>query len=96
LELIQTSLMMELLLLAVDIAATKKLQLTPGICYELDYQSAVTVKAYAVALGLTEEQMPWYQSPENDLERLLLSGPVLEEPEIEYILEKRRHLGEWK
>lgn len=95
-ELIQASLMMELLLLAVDIAATKKLQLTPGICYELDYQSAVTVKAYAVALGLTEEQMPWYQSPENDLERLLLSGPVLEEPEIEYILEKRRHLGEWK
>lgn len=95
-ELIRASLMMELLLLAVDIGATKKLPLSSGICYELDYQSAVTVKAYAAALGLTEEQIPWYQNPENDLERLLLSGPVLEEPEIGYILEKRRHLGEWK
>lgn len=90
------SLMMELLLFAVDLAAGEDISLDQGICYELDYQSAVAVKTYAAAFGLGADQMPWYQQPKNELEQLLLEGPVLAEPEIEYILEKRRHLNTWK
>ncbi len=45
------SLMIDLLLFAVDLSVEKKLPLDPGICYELEYQSAVAVKEYASALG---------------------------------------------
>jgi hypothetical protein len=95
-KLLHGSLMMELLLFTIDLAADEQIPLDFGVCYELGYQSAVAVEEYASALGHTAEQMPWYSPPQNDLQRLLLEGPVLSEPDIQYITEKRKHLNSWK
>lgn len=96
LNLIHGSLMMELLLFVLDIAAEEQLPLDEAICYELNYQSAVAVKQYAGAFGSGDTRMPWYQSPQNDLQRLLLTGPTLNEPDIQYIREKQSHFNSWK
>jgi hypothetical protein len=93
---IHGSVMMEVLLFAIDLADDEQLPLEYGICYELGYQSAVAVEEYGLAIGLTAEKMPWYSPPQNDLQWLLLEGPVLSEPDIQYITEKRKHLNSWK
>ncbi|MFN0014945.1 MAG: hypothetical protein ACKVU2_10390 [Saprospiraceae bacterium] len=94
-KLIHGSLMMELILFAVDLAADEHLPLDTGICYELDYQSAVAIKTYAGAFGLDKSQMPWHTYPNNSLDKFLLEGPVVSESDMEYVHEKRMHLNSW-
>ncbi|MEQ1746515.1 MAG: hypothetical protein ABMA02_13880 [Saprospiraceae bacterium] len=74
-----------MILFAIDLAADEQLPLDAGIYYELDYQSAVAVKAYAAALGLDKSQLPWYTYPNNSLEKFLLEGPVVSEVDIEHV-----------
>jgi hypothetical protein len=94
--LLRGSLLMELLLFAIDMAADEQLPLEESICYELDYQSAVAVKAYAAAFGIDKTRLPWNAFPKNEMNRLLLEGPVVSEADLEYIHEKRAHLNSWK
>ncbi len=95
-NLIQGSLLMDLLFFAMDLAADEHLPLDVGICYELEYQSAIAVKTYAAAFGMDKTQMPWYVPPQNTLEKILLEGPVVSEADVEYVHEKRAHLNTWK
>jgi hypothetical protein len=95
-SLIHASLRMELLLFAIDLATDEQLPLQVGVCYELDYLSATTVKAYAAPFGLEQTQMPWYAAPKNNVGKLLLEGPVVSEADLEYVHEKRAHLNTWK
>jgi len=88
--------MIEVLLFAIDDIADNKIPLEPAICYEFDYQSAIAVKEYAAGLGMSEAQLPWYREPQNDVEKLLLTGPVLSDSNLEHVFEKRRHLDTWK
>lgn len=95
-NLLEGSLRIELLLFALDLAADEHLSLDAGICYELNYQSAVAVKTYASAFGLDKKEMPWHTPPYTALEELLLEGPVVSETEMGYVHEKRSHLNSWK
>lgn len=95
-NLLEGSLRIELLLFALDLAADEQLSLDAGICYELNYQSAVAVKSYASAFGLDKKEMPWHTPPYTALEELLLEGPVVSEAEMKYVHEKRSHLNTWK
>lgn len=95
-NLVHGSVMIDLLLFAVDLSAEKQLPLDPSICYELDYQSAVAVKEYASAFGLDRTKVPWYNPPQNNMENLLADGPVVSEQDLQYVLEKRAHFNTWK
>lgn len=96
LHMLQGSLMVEILIFAIDLAADEQLPLDPGICYELEYQAAVAVKEYAAAFGIDKTQMPWYARPKNEMENLLVEGPVVSEADLQYVMEKRAHLNSWK
>lgn len=93
---IHGSLMIDLLLFAVDLSVEKELPLDPSICYELDYQSAVAVKEYASAFGIDKTKVPWYTPPKNNLGKLLAEGPVVSEEDLQYVYEKRAHFNTWK
>ncbi len=90
------SLLMELLILCAHTIADEQLTIDPALYYELKYQSALAVEEYAGILGLDHTKMPWYKSPQNYLQHLLLEGPTLSESDLKYIHEKQTHLNSWK
>ncbi len=97
LKIVRASLMVELLFFALDLAAERQLPLETGVLHELNYQSAVTVEAYAHALfDMQPEDMPWYQAPLNELQRLLYTAPVGDSEQLRFLEEKRAHFNAWK
>jgi len=95
--LLHGSLMMEMLLLAIDLAAEEQLSIEDAMYHELKYQSAVATEDYAFgAFGVDHTSMPWYKPPQNALQHLLIEGPTLSETDLQYTNEKRMHLNSWK
>ena len=94
--LMQSSLMIELLLLA--IIQTDKNHQVPdtAVCHELQYLSAEAVEQYANALGIKKTQLPWYSVPRSDFQKFLLGGPVATDEQLQLIKEKQSHLNSWK
>jgi len=97
LQILQSSLMMELLLFAIDLTAEHQLPLSIGVLHELNYQSAVTVESYGVALiGMQSTEMPWYQPTQNKLQQLLYAAPVADAEQLRFLEEKRAHFNAWR
>jgi hypothetical protein len=95
--LLHGSLMLELLLLAIDLAATEQLPMEDAMYHELKYLSSVATEDYALAaFGVEHTNMPWYKPPQNALQNLLLEGPTLSETDLQFINEKRMHLNSWR
>lgn len=90
------STMMELLILAVDLAAEEDLPLEFNMYHELEYQSAVAVKSYAKFLGVEETKLPWYKSPTGDFQKMLIGGPVLAASDFQFVHERSAHLNSWR
>lgn len=96
-QIVRASLTMELLLFALDLTVERELSLENGVLHELNYQSATTVETYAHALfDMQSEEMPWYQAPQNELQRLLYAAPVADAEQLRFVEEKRAHFNTWK